>query len=247
MHAYGKRAKKYEIQMHRSRAGVFRYLADCHFYMYFYSEAVGESREKNYHVSMAVPAIDGEGNGIILIITVHALSGTGRILTYDSNIFYSEDTRNSFQISGKIASDVAGIDLSKYDIMYGIEANSTFVEGPSAGAAFTLAAIAAMQNRRIDAGVMITGTINDNGEIGPVSNILQKAMVAKANGAKLLLVPKGQSNEIAYGTKEYCIKNESAQTCSLREVPVRINISEEADIEIMEVRGISDAVKYFIR
>ena len=64
--------------------------------------------------------------------------------------------------------------------------------GPSAGAALTIATIAALKHDSIRSDVVITGTINADGTIGQIGGVLEKAQAAKDIGAKLFLVPVGQ-------------------------------------------------------
>ena len=65
-----------------------------------------------------------------------------------------------------------------------------------AGGALTVATIAALLNQTVKEGVVMTGTINEDGTIGSVGGVLKKAKAAKEIGAIVVLVPKGQSTEI---------------------------------------------------
>jgi uncharacterized protein len=72
------------------------------------------------------------------------------------------------------------------------------VDGPSAGAATTVATVAALENKTVKENVIITGTINEDGSIGPVGGIFAKAQAANEAGAELFLVPPGQSVQTLY-------------------------------------------------
>jgi PDZ domain-containing protein len=65
------------------------------------------------------------------------------------------------------------------------------VSGPSAGLAFTLAIIDQLTPGSLTGGkkVAVTGAINDDGTVGPVGGVKQKAITARRAGAELMLVP----------------------------------------------------------
>lgn len=195
--------------------------------------------------SIAVPAVDEEGNGLTTVLTVQIIPGNGRVLANIDRLLFWTDTQNSIRTSSRVASNITGANLSRYDIIYTIETDAISVEGPSAGTALTIATIAALQKRKIDPEVMITGTINHDGTIGPVGQVLEKAKAAKKIGARLFLVPVMQSHEVTYDTRKYCEQMGSAQICTTETVPKSVNVSKEAGIDVREVRDISEALNYF--
>ncbi|MEM5871803.1 MAG: S16 family serine protease [Candidatus Aenigmatarchaeota archaeon] len=194
--------------------------------------------------SITVPAIDEEGNGMTVTFNVQLVPGNGRILVNIDKILFWTDTQNSIRIATKVASNITGKNLTDYDIIYTIITNATSVEGPSAGAALTLLTIGVLENKKINEKIFITGTINPDGSIGQVSEILKKAKVAKEAGAEVLLVPPFQSKEIKYETKRYCEKFGIAEICTIESLPIKINISDEVGIKVIEVSNIKDAMRY---
>ncbi|MCK4335984.1 MAG: hypothetical protein KAW40_04655 [Candidatus Aenigmarchaeota archaeon] len=207
---------------------------------------VNESYSNVSYASIIIPAVDEEGNGLTTVLTVQAIPGEGRVLANIDRLLFWTDTQNSIRTSSKVASNITGIDLSNYDIIYTIKTNATAVEGPSAGAALTIATIAALEHKRIDPKVLITGAVNHDGTIGPVGQILPKAEAAKDIGARLFLVPLLQSQEVTYKTSRYCEQIGPAQICTTEKVPKKVNISEEAGIEVVEVENIQEALEYFL-
>jgi uncharacterized protein len=195
--------------------------------------------------SVVVPAVDEEGNGITTVLTVQILPGDGRVLTNIDKLLFWVDTQNSIRTSSKVASNITGVNLSRYDIIYTVVSNATSVEGPSAGAALAVATIAAIQNKKVNPEVMISGSINHDGTIGPVGEILLKAKTAREVGAKLLLVPVNQSHEITYETRKFCEDLDAPNACMSETVPTNVNVSAEAGIDVIEVNNISEALKYF--
>jgi uncharacterized protein len=196
--------------------------------------------------SIVIPAVDEEGNGVTTVLTVQAIPGQGRVLANIDKLLFWTDTQNSIRTSSKVASNITGIDPLEYDIIYTIETNATSVEGPSAGAALTIATIAALEGKSINPDVMITGAINHDGTIGPVGEILPKARAAKEIGAELILVPLLQSQEVTYETRRYCEQIGPAQICTTEKVPRKVDISEETGIEVREVQTIQEALDYFL-
>ncbi|MCK5023270.1 MAG: hypothetical protein KAS04_03795 [Candidatus Aenigmarchaeota archaeon] len=207
--------------------------------------AINISHPNASYASITIPAVDEEENGITTVLTVQVIPGNGRILANIDKLLFWTDTQNSIRTSSKVASDITGIDTSKYDIIYTIETNATSVEGPSAGAALAIATIAALTDKKLDPKIMISGAVNHDGTIGPVSQILPKAIAAKDIGGKILLVPLMQSEEITYKTNRYCEDIGSSQICTTEKVPQKIDIAEETGLEIVEVETIKEALEYF--
>ncbi len=197
------------------------------------------------YASIIIPAVDEEGNGLTTVLTVQIIPGEGRVLANIDRLLFWIDTQNSIRTSSKVASNLTGKNLSQYDIIYTIVTDATSVEGPSAGTALTIATIAALEGKTIDERVSITGAINHDGTIGPVGEILSKARAAKEAGARLLLVPLHQSQEITYETRKYCEQIGPAQICTTEKVPQKINITEETGIDVIEVASIQEALQYF--
>lgn len=73
------------------------------------------------------------------------------------------------------------------------------VGGPSAGLMFTLGVLDKITPDDLTAGKFIagTGTIEENGAVGPISGIPHKMVGARAKGATVFLVPDGNCKEAA--------------------------------------------------
>jgi len=197
-------------------------------------------------VTIYIPAVDQYGNGVATKLKVEALSGKGKVLVDINQILFWIDTQQSIQIAKKVAQEITHKDLSNVDLMYTIEANVSLVEGPSAGAAITIATIAALENKTINKSIMITGTINPDGTIGPVGGILAKAKAAKEVGATLFLVPKGQGTQINYVPKKTCEEIGPVIFCRVVYIPEKVDISKEVGIKVVEVSNIQEALKYML-
>lgn len=191
-------------------------------------------------------AVNQNGNGVVTPLVVDAKPGSGKILTDIDKLLFWVDTQQSMQIAKQVAQNVTGIDANQYDLVYTVRSNSTLVGGPSAGGALTAATIAALEGRKIRTDVLMTGTINPNGTIGEVGGILEKATAAKDVGAKLFLVPIGQSIETNYEPQQSCFTRAGFQFCTTKFVEVTTNIGQSAGISVIEVANISDALKYIL-
>ncbi|MBC8498603.1 hypothetical protein ISS40_02115 [Candidatus Bathyarchaeota archaeon] len=75
------------------------------------------------------------------------------------------------------------------------------VDGPSAGAAITVALISAITDATLNEETYMTGTISSDGSIGPVGGIPEKALAAAKSGATHFYVPQGQGTITIYVPK----------------------------------------------
>jgi uncharacterized protein len=205
-----------------------------------------ENNPNMTYAKVVVPAVDQDGNGVSTILEVQVVPGSGKALVNIDKLLFWVDTQNSMRTARSVAENVMGINLSSTDIVYTITANASVVEGPSAGAALTVATIAALQGKDTNQDVMMTGTINHDGSIGPIGGVLEKAKAAKSIGADIFLVPAGQSIEIKYEQQRHCEQIGFADYCTIETIPLKTDVSSEAGITIEEVGNINDALNYFL-
>jgi len=206
--------------------------------------------EKTIHtesiVSLQVPAIDENGKGVSTILLVEAIPGKGRVLTDIDHILFFMDTQNSIQIAKAVAQNISGVNTSEIDLIYQIKTEATAIGGPSAGAALTVATIAAIENKSLNPKVGITGTINPDGTIGLVGGIEEKAKASKDVGIEMFLVPEGQGTEITYMPKRDCRQVGPILYCTTEYSMKKVDISKEVGITVKEVSNIEEALKYFL-
>lgn len=201
---------------------------------------------QEYTAIIKVPAVDKDEKGVATDLLVKVTPGTGKTLVDINGLLFWVDTQNSIRMAKLVAEEYTKIDADSYDITYSVNADAALIGGESAGTALTIATIAALQNKQINDAVMITGTINHDGSIGPVGAILEKAKAAKENGAEIFLVPLLQKGEINYEEKEHCEKFGLTEWCTTERIPVKVDIAQEAGLEVKEVGNIAEAVEYFI-
>lgn len=80
------------------------------------------------------------------------------------------------------------------DVEYGVEG----VGGPSAGMMFSLAIIDKLVPEQINNSKVVsgTGTINSDGQVGPVGGVKQKLDAARTKGSEIFLVAKGNCEDV---------------------------------------------------
>jgi len=206
---------------------------------------------ENYNIFSEVKtklvAVDSEGNGVVTNLTVRAVPGNGRVLVDVESLLFWIDTQQSIQTAKEVAENYIGEESKNLDLTYTIGIpNTTLVGGPSAGAAFTIATIAALENKTLRNDTVITGTIEPDGKIGKVGGIIAKGKAVKDSGYKYFLIPKGQGEYIEYKKIQSCEKHGYLKVCSINYEPVEIDVEEELGIDVIEVPTINDAVKYFL-
>ncbi len=192
-------------------------------------------------------AVDNKGNGVVTPLTAEVKPGDGKILINIDKLNYWTDTQQSMQTARAVAERITKTDLKKVDLVYSIKNdNATLVGGPSAGAALAIATVAAVQNKTLRPDVMITGTIEEDGSVGKVGGIIEKAAAAKAVGAKLFLVPKGEGTQVYTKPEEKCSKGIGFLICETNYERIEVSVGESVGIEVKEVSVIEDALKYFL-
>lgn len=87
------------------------------------------------------------------------------------------------------------VDPSNYDIHLNFPGGIP-VDGPSAGIAITVAIYSAITNIPVDNNIAMTGEISIRGKVMPVGGIVAKVEAAKSAGAKKVIIPKENYQEI---------------------------------------------------
>jgi uncharacterized protein len=137
--------------------------------------------------------------GVVMNLLVELRNGEGRLLV-NTQPKVGIDLQTSGRTAVLVAQNVTRISMTTTDVILTVIADSDVdvVDGPSAGAAITIAMIAAVRNQTLRKDVFISGTINPDQTIGPVGGLQYKALAAAEKGATMFLVPKGQSVVTTY-------------------------------------------------
>ncbi len=148
----------------------------------------------------AVLAVDEKDKGHIIPLEVMIKSGKGSLFLNVANVLFDETLQSSAQTAVLVAREISRKSMFDKDVLINIEApvqsQRISISGGSAGAAMTLAVIAALQGKPLRNDVYITGTINEDHTIGRIGGARAKALAAKDNGAVLFLVPEGQLSDV---------------------------------------------------
>jgi uncharacterized protein len=188
-------------------------------------------------------------NGTILKITVDIRDGTGLVLA-NTAIPEGVDFQDSARIAVQVAHNVTGIGLANKDVIFSITTNNQnlrAVDGGSAGSAMTVLLTSVISGKSIDSSVLMTGTIQPDGTIGPIGGVLEKAQAAANYGAKIFLVPSGQG----VVEEQHCTQTNQGpfvyRSCSPQEASLSSIMESKYGMKVIEVGNIHDVLKYFNR
>jgi len=99
------------------------------------------------------------------------------------------DTQLSTRFAKSIACSYTEEHCEDKNFFYSIRSGSSIIGGPSAGAASTILTISLLKDINLRDDVVITGTINSGGIIGPVGGIKEKIEVAAKHNISIVLIP----------------------------------------------------------
>lgn len=200
--------------------------------------------------SVPIVAVSGSGDGVLGSADIEISQGKGRVLI-NTNPFIEPDTQFSAETAVAVAQEYTKKSLQDRDVILTFTMpEAQVVGGPSAGAAMTTAVIAAVEGKSIREGVGITGTIEEDGTIGSVGGILEKAQASAENGIKLFLVPKGQGTLTYYEKKVEERRQSGFVFQRIRYVPVKVDLNNitmsEYGMQVREVSTIGEAVQLLV-
>ena len=137
--------------------------------------------------------------GTLMNISVEIRPGKGRVLVQTTPLMgvVFQDAANT---AVYVAENKTGKALSTSDIIFSVNAEGQIpgVDGPSAGALMTLLTISAIDNKTLNDSITLTGTIDNEGNVGAIGGVLEKAQAAKAGGKTLFLIPGENSELVTY-------------------------------------------------
>ncbi len=150
------------------------------------------------------------GKGVAIFLETEVRYGNGRLLFNidKGDIMLHYTVQRAMINAKKVAGKETNLSMEDFDIIFKLrgKGEKMCIVGESAGAAFTISMIAALENKKINESVGVTGVILPSGKIGMVTGIREKAKAAREIGIKLLLVPAGQEIDIE-GIKTVGVSN----------------------------------------
>src|SRR5574340_686736 len=185
--------------------------------------------------------------GTVLKITVEIRDGTGLVLVNTATPT-GVDFQTSARTAVMIAQNYTHVDLSKKDVIFSISSENQelqAVDGGSAGGAMTILLISDISGKSINSKVLMTGTIQDDGTIGKIGGVSEKADAAGKYDAKIFLVPAGQAVTQVQSCDERRSGSFIYRTCTSQDKPLSDLTEKEFGMKVIEINSIKDALSYF--
>lgn len=180
-----------------------------------FSTCVGEA-------TFRVPAITNSAGSIV---TLHLKLTPGNGTVYLATVPQSGTmTQASATAAVQYAFSETGRDQSKCDVLIRIESEHLpeYVEGPSAGVAFSILTYAALSNMSLRNDTTVTGAVDESGNVLKVGGIYEKSLIAAKSSIMHFLTPPNSIHE----------------RILLRTVKKRYGI------EIIEIKNVSQAINF---
>lgn len=197
----------------------------------------GLEKSGNANTSVvSIAGVDNDGKGVVAKIKVTATEGAGEVLIDINDVLFLADTQQSIRIARSVSESLTKKTGVNY--IYEIREVSAVAGGPSAGLPLTVATIAALENKTVPEWILMTGTIDQQGNVGRVGGVPEKTKAAKEKGFKRVIVPRGQATFQTMEKRTVC-----DPSCSDIYIQTTRNLSE-LGIEVIEVGNIEEALKY---
>ena len=190
-----------------------------------------------------------ELKGTVMMADVELRDGDGRALV-NTVPKIGIDIQSSMRTAMLVAEEVTGVSLSSTDVILTIISDEEIevVDGPSAGAAITVALISAITNDTLSEGTYMTGTISSDGSVGPVGGIPEKALAAAERGATHFYVPNGQGTIVIYVPKTtHPFPGWTTTVYEQKQMDLGEYLREQGyDVTVHEVTSIQEAYGVFV-
>ncbi|AKB27385.1 putative ATP-dependent protease [Methanosarcina siciliae T4/M] len=183
--------------------------------------------------------------GTLLNISTETRSGKGRVLVQTTPLMgvVFQDAANTAVF---VAQQETGVSLSGSDVIFSIASDQEIpgVDGSSAGALMTLLTISAINGTELNDSITLTGTIDDEGNVGKIGGVFEKATAAEAGGKTLFLLPRENSELVTYKL----VSRKIGGIDVVQRVPETVDaeeyIEENVGINVEYVDTIEDVLEY---
>ena len=138
--------------------------------------------------------------GDTLEIEVNIMPGKGEtLLTGQLGDVMKESAKTGISYIRSVGTSygIAEDFFEKHDIHIHIPEGAVPKDGPSAGITMATAMISAITNRKVRAGVAMTGEITLRGRVLPIGGLKEKLLAAKTAGVKTVLVPEKNMRDVS--------------------------------------------------
>jgi uncharacterized protein len=188
--------------------------------------------------STKIFAVTNDGKGLAANLDLRIEPGTGKIFS-GVDALVGTSTQNAYKTALSVAEKYVPT-ANQYDYYFSIGSSASIVDGPSAGAATTLLMITMLQDKTIPSAVAMTGTISENGSVGTVGGVFEKAQAASEAGIKLFLIPRGEARQVtrtAQGVQSINLVEYAPKTWGLKVAEVN-NLDEALQLAFTDVGAI---------
>lgn len=142
-----------------------------------------------------MPAVVGDDGGLVNV-TISLSPGYGRIFATISprtGVMAQESVENAVIYGYRLAGPGRLCDVL---VDFGNNPSTTYIDGPSAGAALTAMTYALLMNKTLRGDCIVTGTIEPDGQVGQVGGLYEKAKSAASVDAEYFITPVESIYEI---------------------------------------------------
>ena len=140
-----------------------------------------------------------EAGGEILEVEVNVMEGSGKLeLTGNLGDVMKESPQAALSCLRSRA-EALGIDPDFYktkDIHVHFPEGAVPKDGPSAGIAMATALLSALTNRKIKAGIAMTGEVTLRGRVLPIGGLKEKTMAAMRHGIHTVVIPEDNVRDL---------------------------------------------------
>lgn len=152
---------------------------------------INQTHEGSWTSANIVAVGSDTRQGLMGTVTVELKEGTGNVLVNTDPFLRraGPDTQYSIREAVEAAAAFSQVNITGNDILISFEINGTVIGGPSAGAATIIATIAALEGKTVRLDCVLTGTIEEDGSIGQVGGVFDKAVAAEKHNFTRFLVP----------------------------------------------------------
>jgi uncharacterized protein len=186
--------------------------------------------------------------GTVMSITVDIRNGTGLVLV-NTEIPTGVDFQTSAKTAVQAAQEYTDANISNKDIIFSITAKNNdelqAVDGQSAGMAMTVLLVMEIEDRSINDKVLLTGTIQPDGSIGPIGGVAEKADAAGKYDADTFIVPNGQAITLIQECQESREGPFLYKSCKSETKPLSPITEEKYGMRVVEATDLKSVLYYF--
>lgn len=147
-----------------------------------------------------LPALDASDGGLVVPIEFEFSAGNGELFVDLAGVEVRHDLQLALREARETATRLTGGSLAETATRVTFEpptADVLALRGKSWEAGLTVALVASLRQQPLTQETLITGIVDDEGALLPVGGIEAKARAARAFGASELLVPAGDTSDVA--------------------------------------------------